>query len=128
MLAVMTTAPDAPSTTDPAASAAPASGETETTDARVAIVGLGYVGLPLALSFVEAGLEVVGVDATIARVEELRDGHSPIDDVDDARLRDALGRGFSVQGTEDAELQAADVVVVCVPTPINEAKEPDLGA
>src|SRR5262249_28092201 len=46
----------------------------------------------------------------------------------DARLHDALGRGFSVQGTDAADLHAADVIVVCVPTPINEAKEPDLGA
>jgi UDP-N-acetyl-D-glucosamine dehydrogenase len=121
MLAGMTTVS---SEADPLATPDPE----PTADARVAIVGLGYVGLPLALSFVEAGLEVVGVDATASRVDELREGHSPIDDVDDARLHDALGRGFSVRGTDDADLHAADVIVVCVPTPINEAKEPDLGA
>ena len=62
-------------------------------DERVAIIGLGYVGLPLAISFVEAGLTVVGVDASAARVAELRGGTSPIDDISDDRLRAALGDG-----------------------------------
>ena len=63
------------------------SGETGTQpDARVLVVGLGYVGLPLALSFAEAGTAVVGVDASAARVAELNAGHSPIDDVTDDRL------------------------------------------
>ena len=97
-------------------------------DATVAIVGLGYVGLPLALSFVEAGLDVVGVDATPSRVEELRDGRSPIDDVEDVRLREALQGRLTVVHSSEAELSAADVVFVCVPTPINESKDPDLSA
>ena len=54
------------------------------TDSRIAIVGLGYVGLPLAISFVEAGCDVVGVDANPARVAELRGGHSPIDDIEES--------------------------------------------
>ena len=68
-------------------------------DSRLAIVGLGYVGLPLALSFVEAGLDVVGVDASQARVDELLTGRSPIDDIGDAQLRAALERGFRVVHT-----------------------------
>ena len=98
-----------------------------TDDARIAIVGLGYVGLPLALSFAEAGLDVVGVDAFEPRVRELNAGHSPIDDVDDARLRTALGERLSVVHSPDATLADADVIFVCVPTPIDEAKDPDLG-
>lgn len=96
-------------------------------DARIAIVGLGYVGLPLAMSFAEAGLDVLGVDAFEPRVVELRGGHSPIDDVDDVRLRDALAGRLTVVHSRDAELGWADVVFVCVPTPITEAKDPDLG-
>jgi UDP-N-acetyl-D-glucosamine dehydrogenase len=96
-------------------------------DARVAIVGLGYVGLPLAVSFVEAGLDVVGIDSFQPRVLELRDGRSPIDDVDDARLREALATRLSVVHSSDAALGEADVIFVCVPTPISEAKDPDLG-
>ena len=69
-------------------------------DSCVAIVGLGYVGLPLALAFLEAGLEVVGIDASPRRVEELRAGNSPIDDIDDARLRAGLAGGFRIVGPE----------------------------
>ena len=96
-------------------------------DTRVAIVGLGYVGLPLALAFLEAGLEVVGIDASSRRVDELRAGRSPIDDIDDARLRAGLERGFRIVGPEEASLEDADVVFVCVPTPITTTKDPDLG-
>ena len=62
-------------------------------DSNVAVIGLGYVGLPLALAFSEAGLTVTGVDASPRRVEELRAGRSPIDDIDDARLQRGLARG-----------------------------------
>lgn len=96
-------------------------------DRNVAIVGLGYVGLPLALSFVEAGLDVVGVDANPGRVAELQAGRSPIDDVDDDRLHRALEGGFQVCEPAASDLAAADVLFVCVPTPINQAKDPDLG-
>ncbi len=62
-----------------------------------------------------------------SRIEGLRAGRSPIDDIDDARLAAALGSGLSVAHTDDADLAEPDVVFVCVPTPINQAKDPDLG-
>jgi UDP-N-acetyl-D-glucosamine dehydrogenase len=96
-------------------------------DRRLAIIGLGYVGLPLAISFVEAGLEVEGVDAQPSRVAELSAGRSPIDDIPDARLSDAIAAGLRVVGTAEARLAEADVIFVCVPTPIDQAKDPDLG-
>jgi UDP-N-acetyl-D-glucosamine dehydrogenase len=97
-------------------------------DQRIAIIGLGYVGLPLALAFAEAARDVVGVDASQARVRELRDGHSPIDDIEDARLSAALAGGhFEVLDSEAADLASVDVLFVCVPTPITESKDPDLG-
>jgi len=98
-----------------------------TPDTRVAIVGLGYVGLPLALAFLEAGLDVVGIDASERRVRELLAGRSPIDDVDDARLRSGLSNGFRIVGPDKASLESADAVFVCVPTPITATKDPDLG-
>ena len=98
-----------------------------TPDTRVAIVGLGYVGLPLALAFLEAGLDVVGIDASERRVGELLAGRSPIDDVDDARLRSGLSNGFRIVGPDKASLESADAVFVCVPTPITATKDPDLG-
>ncbi len=96
-------------------------------DRRLAVIGLGYVGLPLAISFVEAGLDVEGVDAHAGRVAELSAGRSPIDDIPDARLTDAIAAGLRIVGTDAAQLSQADVIVVCVPTPIDQAKDPDLG-
>ena len=96
-------------------------------DSRVAIIGLGYVGLPLAIAFVEAGLEVEGIDANNGRVEELSAGRSPIDDVSDDRLRAALDGHLSVVDPGASHMADADVIVVCVPTPITRSKDPDLG-
>ena len=98
-----------------------------TTDQSIAILGLGYVGLPLAVNLVEAGRQVVGVDTEASRVEGLRAGRSPVDDIDDDRLSAALRSGFSVAHSDDADLAEPDVIFVCVPTPINQAKDPDLG-
>ena len=96
-------------------------------DTKLAIVGLGYVGLPLAISFVEAGLTVEGVDAHGPRVAELAAGRSPIDDIPDDRLAAALGSGLRVVEPAAASLGTADVIFVCVPTPITKSKDPDLG-
>ena len=71
-------------------------------DRRLAVIGLGYVGLPLAISFVEAGLEVEGVDAHPGRVAELSAGRSPIDDIPDDRLSGALAAGLRLVGTDAA--------------------------
>ena len=97
------------------------------TDQRVAIIGLGYVGLPLAIAFTEAGLTVQGVDAYGPRVAELTAGRSPIDDIPDQRLGAALARGLTVVEPDGADLAAVDVLFVCVPTPITKSKDPDLG-
>jgi UDP-N-acetyl-D-glucosamine dehydrogenase len=97
-----------------------------TGNSRIAIVGLGYVGLPLAISFVEAGLTVEGIDAHTPRVIELTAGRSPIDDISDARLQAALASGLSVVEPAAANLGSAEVVFVCVPTPITKSKDPDL--
>jgi UDP-N-acetyl-D-glucosamine dehydrogenase len=97
-----------------------------TTDPHVAIIGLGYVGLPLAIAFAEAGHEVVGVDASTGRVAELQAGRSPIDDIPDERLAAALAGRLTVVGPEAAELERADAIFVCVPTPITKSKDPDL--
>jgi UDP-N-acetyl-D-glucosamine dehydrogenase len=96
-------------------------------DRRVAIIGLGYVGLPLAIAFVEAGLTVEGIDTFEPRVVELNGGTSPIDDVSDDRLRAALAAGLRVVSPADARLADADAIFVCVPTPLTPTKEPDLG-
>lgn len=95
-------------------------------DRRVAVIGLGYVGLPLAISFAEAGLTVEGIDAYPPRVAELNAGSSPIDDVSDERLAAALTAGLTVVAPADASIPSADAIFVCVPTPITTTKDPDL--
>ncbi len=96
-------------------------------DRRVAIIGLGYVGLPLAIAFAEAGLEVEGVDASPTRVAELNARHSPIDDISDERLAAALDGNLRVVAPADARPGDVDAMFVCVPTPITSTKDPDLG-
>ena len=97
-------------------------------DSRAAIIGLGYVGLPLGISLLEAGLEVVGVDSNAGRLADLARGTSHVDDVSDATLRHALERGLQLRIPDHAELELADAIFVCVPTPITAAKDPDLSA
>ena len=99
---------------------------TDAPDRNVAVIGLGYVGLPLAISFAEAGLAVTGVDANPARIDDLRRGHSPIDDISDERLAAAMADGLTVRGPDEAGLDAADAIFVCVPTPVTTTKDPDL--
>jgi UDP-N-acetyl-D-glucosamine dehydrogenase len=97
-----------------------------TEDRRVAVIGLGYVGLPLAINFAEAGLDVQGVDSLAGRVDELNAGRSPIDDVSDERLQAALRAGLRVCGPDESDIGAADAIFVCVPTPVTTTKDPDL--
>lgn len=93
---------------------------------KVAVIGLGYVGLPLAVSFAEAGHEVIGLDVDQAKLSALRERHSYIEDVPDesiAKIDDL------VTWTSDyAVLAPADAVVIAVPTPLTPNREPDLGA
>ena len=96
----------------------------ESRAARVAIVGLGYVGLPLAMRAAELGFEVIGYDTSTMRIETLRAGASYVEDVGEAQLRTALDAGF--RPTEDpSDLEAFDVSIVTVPTPLREGV-PDL--
>ncbi|MBA2513498.1 MAG: nucleotide sugar dehydrogenase [Solirubrobacterales bacterium] len=92
----------------------------------VGIVGLGYVGLPLAVAFAEAGIDVVGVDVDAAKVADIRQGHSHVEDIPDDRLRGVDGKIFAT--TRLVEVHECDAILVCVPTPLNANREPDLGA
>ena len=92
---------------------------------RVGVVGLGYVGLPLALAMHRAGYDVVGVDVDEETVERLRDGETKVSDVDDADVADALAEGIEFT-TEYAALADEDGVSICVPTPLRKTDTPDL--
>ena len=91
---------------------------------QIGIVGLGYVGLPLAVAFAEAGHQVVGLDADAAKVEALGRGESYIEDVPDAALAPLAERLRAT--AQYADLAACEAVIVCVPTPLSNSREPDL--
>jgi len=91
---------------------------------RIGIIGLGYVGLPLAVAFGEAGCEVVGLDVDQGKIDALNAGRSYIEDVPDAALAPLAGK---LRATADyEEMAACDAVIICVPTPLSDAREPDL--
>ena len=80
----------------------------------IGIVGMGYVGLPLAVGFAEAGIDVIGVDVDQAKVASLRDGRSHIEDIPEERLGAVLERCMFT--TRFVELHEAEAILVCVPT------------
>jgi UDP-N-acetyl-D-glucosamine dehydrogenase len=91
----------------------------------IGIVGLGYVGLPLAVAFAEAGEDVIGVDVDATKVAGLRAGRSHIEDIPSESLQAVAGRlEFT---TRAVDLHGAEAILVCVPTPLNRNREPDLG-
>lgn len=92
----------------------------------LAIVGQGYVGLPLAMAAVGAGWEVIGVDNSASRVEQLNSGSSPIEDITDGQLQAAIASGQYRASQDFAKIARASVVTVCVPTPLNSKREPDV--
>lgn len=92
----------------------------------IAIVGQGYVGLPLAVAAASHGWEVIGIEKSSARVTELNCGKSPVEDVSDSDLHRILKDG-SYSATSDASKVAnCEIAIICVPTPLNDAREPDI--
>lgn len=91
----------------------------------VVIIGLGYVGLPLALEACRAGHSVVGLDTSPDTVKRLNAGKSHVEDVSSAELVQCLGTGFSAT-SDPSCLLSADTVVICVPTPLSQSSTPDL--
>ena len=91
---------------------------------RVGLVGLGYVGLPLAVAFAEEGNEVVGLDADPRKIDALAEGRSYIEDVSSGRLAALDGRLTATSRYSD--LGSCDAVIICVPTPLTNSREPDL--
>jgi UDP-N-acetyl-D-glucosamine dehydrogenase len=91
----------------------------------VGIIGLGYVGLPLAVAFAQEGCDVVAVDVDPRKIEAIEAGDSYVEDVPPQRLRECAGR--IVATTRYARLAKADAVLICVPTPLTRNREPDLG-
>ncbi len=95
-------------------------------EAVVGVIGLGYVGLPLAVAFAEVGFKVVGFDVSDAAVDGLNAGRSHIDDISSSRVA-SLVSGNAFRATSDvADLKRCDALFICVPTPFDKLKTPDL--
>jgi nucleotide sugar dehydrogenase len=96
--------------------------------ARVGIVGLGYVGLPLAVEFARKGFQVVGVEASVSRAATLRRGKSYIGDIPDSVVAEIIGGGRLKIAADGKSLANCEAIVICVQTPLRKSKEPDLSA
>ncbi len=94
--------------------------------ARVAVIGLGYVGLPLAVEFGKAGFEVAAIDINRSRVSRLRQGRSYVQDVPYADVRSLVRSGRLRPTTEFGVLRKVDTVNICVPTPLSKQRDPDV--
>jgi len=95
---------------------------------NLVIIGQGYVGLPLAMAAVEAGWTVVGLDNSEKRVEALNLAKSPVEDISDATLEAAIKSEKYKASTDFKNIETAQVVTICVPTPLNDQRQPDLSA
>jgi UDP-N-acetyl-D-glucosamine dehydrogenase len=94
--------------------------------AHVGVIGLGYVGLPLAVEFARAGFTVVGFDVDSRKTDQINNGRSYIPDVRDEDLAEQVRAGRLRATTTMAELAEADAIDICVPTPLRKTKDPDL--
>jgi len=94
--------------------------------ARVGVIGLGYVGLPLAVEFARAGLDVTGFDVDSGRVEDVNQGRSYIVDMSDGEMREILASGRLRATADFSRLADMDTINICVPTPLRKTKDPDL--
>src|ERR1051326_6713780 len=95
-------------------------------EARCGIIGLGYVGLPLALEFARAGFRTTGIDVDAGKVDAIRRGRSYIVDVTDAEIAEQVEAGRLTATTDFAAIAALDTINICVPTPLRKTKDPDL--
>ena len=93
---------------------------------QVAIIGLGYVGLPLGVALAKAHYHVLGIDCNKAWVDEVNKGHSNIIDVPSEVLKEVVDKGYLKASADYADITKADAIIICVPTPLNSFKEPDL--
>ena len=92
----------------------------------IGVVGLGYVGLPIAFEFCKKGFNCVGIDVSERVVNNLNQGINHIEDLDDNEIADIVHKGLFRASTDYEDLADADIIYICVPTPFNENKDPDI--
>ena len=92
----------------------------------IGIIGLGYVGLPLAVAFAEAGLHVVGFDKSQKKVDKINRGENYIKDIRDAVLKEVVDKVYFKATTDFSQIDQCDALLICVPTPLDHFKKPDM--
>lgn len=102
------------------------SGRLRNRSSTIGVMGLGYVGLPLAVSFAQAGLRTVGFEVSTSRLDDLSRGHSYIDDLPSAEIKRHQAAGLLSVTAEFDRLSETDALVICLPTPLGKAHDPDL--
>ena len=93
---------------------------------RIGVIGLGYVGLPLAVTFAEAGFAVTGIDVDQHKVDQANQGESYIPDVESEKLQQLVSSKNLTFTTDFSTLQDIDAVSICVPTPLRKTRDPDI--
>ncbi len=93
---------------------------------NVAIIGLGYIGLPLALQFARSCVAVIGIDIDSAKISALNEGKTYIKHISDGAIQEALASGKFTASTDFGRVKEVESVIVCVPTPLTKTREPDL--
>ncbi len=93
---------------------------------KIAIVGLGYVGLPLCLQFARNNVEVVGLDIDGSKVSSINSGKSYIEHIDSASIREAVQSGRLTASVDFGHVKDVEAIIICVPTPLNKNREPDI--
>ena len=98
----------------------------ENRDAQIGVIGLGYVGLPLAMEFVRAGFHVTGIDVDQEKVKKLNRGENYIQDIKDDSVKNAVEMNQLSATSDFSVIQNLDAIFICVPTPLNKQKNPDI--
>src|SRR5438552_2571749 len=93
---------------------------------NICVIGLGYVGLPLAIQFARSGATVVGLDIDQAKVDQINSGHSYIKHISATTIGEALRADRLRASTDFSAIKDASAVIICVPTPLNKNREPDI--
>lgn len=93
---------------------------------KVIVIGLGYVGLPVAIAAAKSGCNVIGIDLNTKKVDSINDGQSPVEDIDNAQIQELISNGSFRASNQYTEIHNADIVLICVPTPLLKNQTPDL--
>ncbi|MEO5717683.1 MAG: NAD(P)-binding domain-containing protein, partial [Chthoniobacterales bacterium] len=95
-------------------------------ETRIAVIGLGYVGLPLSLQFARSGVTVVGIDVDPTKIDALSAGRSYIKHIGEVGIRAMVDGGKFIPTTDFAQIRDCEAVIICVPTPLTKTRDPDL--